>query len=150
MKRRLLFIMLLMAGVFPGMSQSLTIGGRVMNDAVPLTGATIEIKKLKKIAVSDTAGYFSIPDIQPGSYLIHISVIGYESFHESIRVSENTHDKVFNLIPITSSLDGVVVTGTMKPVQKKESPILVEVYTPQFLRKLCLRSVNIGYGRFSW
>ena len=135
MKRRLLFIMLLMAGVFPGMSQSLTIGGRVMNDAVPLTGATIEIKKLKKIAVSDTAGYFSIPDIQPGSYLIHISVIGYESFHESIRVSENTHDKVFNLIPITSSLDGVVVTGTMKPVQKKESPILVEVYTPQFLRK---------------
>ena len=48
-----------MAGVFPGISQSFTISGRVMNDAMPLAGATVEIKKLKKIAVSDTAGYFS-------------------------------------------------------------------------------------------
>lgn len=135
MKRRFLLITLLMGGFIAGFAQSFTINGRVMNDATPLAGATIEIKKLRKVAISDSAGYFSIPDIQPGNYLIHISVIGYESFHETTKVTENTTEKIFNLMPITSSLDGVVVTGTMKPVQKKESPILVEVYTPQFLRK---------------
>ena len=42
---------------------------------------------------------------------------------------------MFDLVANVSSLDGVVVTGTMRPVQRKESPILVEVYTPQFFKK---------------
>ncbi|GAB4091416.1 TonB-dependent receptor plug domain-containing protein [Flaviaesturariibacter terrae] len=34
-----------------------------------------------------------------------------------------------------SSLDEVVVSGTMKPVRRLESPVAVEVYTAQFFRK---------------
>ena len=106
-----------------------------MHDTVPLAGATVQIKKLKQTAISDEAGNFIFNNIQPGNYLLHVSMVGFEAFHENMRVTEDIKDRVFNLITINASLDAVVVTGTMKPVQKKESPILVEVYTPQFLRK---------------
>jgi outer membrane receptor for ferrienterochelin and colicins len=115
--------------------QLASIHGRVMHDSLPLAGATVEIKKLKQSVVSDEAGYFNILNIHPGNYLLHISVIGYEPIHENIRITEDIKEKVFSLTLITASMDAVVVTGTMKPVQKKESPILVEVYTPQFLKK---------------
>jgi len=116
-------------------SQTLLISGRVMNDTIPLAGATIEIKKLKLSTISDEAGYFTIRNVQQGNYLLHISMVGFEPLHENIKVAEDIKTKVFNLVTSTASLDAVVVTGTMKPMQKKESPILVEVYTPQFLKK---------------
>ncbi|HET9744309.1 MAG TPA: TonB-dependent receptor, partial [Chitinophagaceae bacterium] len=110
--------------------------GRIMHDTVPLRGATIEIRKLNHTLVSDETGHFLITGLRPGNYLLHISMIGFEAFHENIRVPGDTvNPKVFNLVPVNASLDAVVVTGTMRQMQKKESPILVEVYTPQFFKK---------------
>ncbi len=115
---------------------SQSFSGRIMHDTMPLPGATIEIKKLKLAVISDETGHFSITSLQPGNYLLHISMIGYEAYHGNILVPRDVSSpQVFNLVPVSSSLDAVVVTGTMKPMLKKESPILVEVYTPQFLRK---------------
>ena len=134
--KQLFLIPVLLAGYISCWCQTITFSGRVTGENAPLSGASIEIKKLKKFAISDSAGNFSIPGLQPGNYLLHVSMIGYEPFHENIRVTEGTNgSRDFNLLSITTSLDGVVVTGTMRPVQKKESPILVEVYTPQFLKK---------------
>ena len=136
MKRTGVWIGIYLAVVITAEAQPFSFRGRVMYDRTPLAGATVEIKKLKMTAISDTAGYFSIPVVQPGNYLLHIGVVGYEPFLESIRIAEDIPgEQVFNLLPVASSLDGVVVTGTMKPVLKKESPVLVEVYTPQFLKK---------------
>jgi outer membrane receptor for ferrienterochelin and colicins len=39
------------------------------------------------------------------------------------------------LLPQQKELDAVVVSGTMRAVRKLESPVPVEVYTPQFLKK---------------
>src|SRR5688572_642226 len=134
-KRFAILIVFLCAAGMTVFSQSFSISGKVMHDSVPLDGATVEIKKLKQSVVSDLSGNFTFRNLQPGNYLLHISVIGFESFHENIKVTGDVKDRVFSLLPVTSSLDAVVVTGTMKPMQKKESPILVEVYTPQFLKK---------------
>jgi outer membrane receptor for ferrienterochelin and colicins len=136
MKRITAIMILMLTGFLPGTAQTITFSGRVMSDSAPLAGATIEIKKLRQAVISDTAGYFHFPKIQPGAYVLHIFMIGYEPFHENIRIGEEAGSaRIFNLHPMISSLDAVVVTGTLKPVQKKESPILVEVYTPQFLNK---------------
>jgi len=135
MKREVVLIFFFFLG--PGVNaQDLSFRGRVMNDSTPLAGATVEIKKLKKIVFSDSSGRFLFRNISAGNHMLHISVVGHETLHENIRVSDNSNEeRLFNLASIASSLDGVVVTGTMKPVQRKESPILVEVYTPQFLKK---------------
>ncbi len=42
---------------------------------------------------------------------------------------------VIILTPLEKELDAVVVSGTMRPVKKLESPVSVEVYTPQFFKK---------------
>lgn len=133
MKRtKVLIVSMLIAVV----CSSQSFNGRVMHDTMPLPGATIEIKKLKHTVVSDETGNFAITGLQPGNYLLHISMIGYEAYHGNIHVPGDVNNpQVFSLVPVNSSLDAVVVTGTMKPLLKKESPILVEVYTPQFLKK---------------
>lgn len=136
MKRFPAILFLLLAAALAGKAQYFSFKGRVVSDAVPLSGATIEIRKAKQTVISDSSGYFRISGLQPGSYPLHISMIGYESFQGNIIISKETIDvRTFNLIQNTASLDGVIITGTMKPVQKKESPVLVEVYTPQFFKK---------------
>jgi len=117
-------------------AQTGLIRGRVMHDTLPLAGATVEIKKLKKTIATDENGRFSLKDILPGNYILHVSVIGFEPAYENIHLVKGaTVERNIQVTPTTSSLNEVVVTGTMKAVQKKESPILVEVYTPQFLKK---------------
>jgi outer membrane receptor for ferrienterochelin and colicins len=135
--KRIIFIgVLFVCGVLSGIAQSFSFKGRVISDGSPLQGATIEIKKTRQAVISDSSGYFQISNLQSGNYLLHISMIGYEPLHETIKAGEGNSDaKFFNLNLNASSLDAVVVTGTLKAVQKKESPILVEVYTPQFLKK---------------
>lgn len=134
--RQSFLIGVFIASCLAGLSQGISYTGKIISDNIPLVGATIEIKKLKKFAISDSTGVFLIKDLQPGNYLLHISMIGYEPLHQNFRVADGSNEiKTYNLVSITTSLDGVVVTGTMKPVLKKESPILVEVYTPQFFKK---------------
>jgi outer membrane receptor for ferrienterochelin and colicins len=136
MKRTRGLIILIFAFALSGHSQKSEIQGRVMHDSLPLPAATVEIRKQKITVMADTAGYFSITNLTPGNYLLQISVSGYETLFENIKTGPDSRKlHFFNMKPVVASLEGIVVTGTLKPVQKKESPILVEVYTPQFLKK---------------
>lgn len=136
MKRIIGLTVLLFVFALLAQSQPSAIYGRVMHDSLPLPAATVEIRKQKITVIADSAGYFSIVNLVPGNYLLQISVSGYETWFENIRAVVNENEvHVFNLKPVVASLEGVVVTGTLKPVLKKESPVLVEVYTPQFLKK---------------
>ena len=128
-------VILFLIAAFAANAQTFSIRGRVMSDSTPLAGATVEIRKVKQVVFSDAAGYFELLNIPAGNHMLHISVVGHEPFHENIKVNDNINERVFDLVANVSSLDGVVVTGTMRPVQRKESPILVEVYTPQFFKK---------------
>ena len=128
-------VILFLIAAFAANAQTFSIRGRVMSDSTPLAGATVEIRKVKQVVFSDAAGYFELLNIPAGNHMLHISVVGHEPFHENIKVNDNINERVFDLVANVSSLDGVVVTGTMRPVQRKESPILVEVYTPEFFKK---------------
>ena len=128
-------VILFLIAAFAANAQTFSIRGRVMSDSTPLAGATVEIRKVKQVVFSDAAGYFELLNIPAGNHMLHISVVGHEPFHENIKVNDNINERAFDLVANVSSLDGVVVTGTMRPVQRKESPILVEVYTPQFFKK---------------
>ena len=119
-----------------GSAQKGNIRGRVMHDSLPISGATVEIKKAKKAIATDQDGWFSMENISPGNYILYVSVIGFDPVYENIHlIKDATVERIIQVTPTVSSLNEVVVTGTMKAVQKKESPILVEVYTPQFLKK---------------
>jgi outer membrane receptor for ferrienterochelin and colicins len=95
----------------------------------PVAGASVKVTGSQKGAITDRKGFFSIPS---DSKEVLISAVGFEE--QLVSLLPNTSSTIL-LHPVEKTMDAVVVTGTMKPVSKLESPVAVEVYTPQFLKK---------------
>lgn len=109
-----------------------TLAGRVQADGKALANATVHINKEQLL--TDTAGRFSFAFHTPGQYTLKVSTIGYEPYSQKLTVSKDT-SLVIELAKTVTALNEVVVTGTLRPVQKLQSPIAVEVYSPQFFKK---------------
>lgn len=119
-------------------AQTGSVKGKVTSNNLPLHAASIIIYKDSaqvKAGVSDNRGAFKISALEYGNYTFKFSAIGYQSSEKQIMVEQENVQLDIELVPQSSALGEVVVTGTMKPVLKSESPVPVEVYTPQFLRK---------------
>ncbi|UOB15974.1 TonB-dependent receptor [Abyssalbus ytuae] len=103
-------------------------------DVIPF--ANVYILENNKGTVSDESGYFLIENLSTGNYTLIVSSIGYKTFTKKF-ILNNTEAKLINisLIPVAENLDEVVVTGTLKPVSRMESPVPVEVYKPTFFKK---------------
>lgn len=108
--------------------------GRVTSGTEPVSRATVQLNSLHLL--TDSAGQFLFSGLKPGRYTLHVTMVGSEPYHKIINL-ENGDTKEMNIELQTSpsSLDAVVVTGTMRAVSKQQSPIAVEVYSPQFFKK---------------
>lgn len=117
-------------------SQSAIIKGYVKHNREILEYASIGIPNIGKGTLSDSTGYFEIKNIPAGTYQLQVSNVGFRPYKENFTIRAKDV-KTFNveLISDGNSLDEVVVTGTMKAVSRLESPIPVEVITPQLFRK---------------
>lgn len=102
--------------------------------AIPLVN--ISLKNSIKGTSSDENGNYELDGIDPGRYVFLATALGYKNFQTTLVL---TADEVltlnFELIPSIESLDDIVVTGTLKPVSRLESPVPVEVYSPAFLQQ---------------
>ena len=115
-------------------TQELTISGTVTLNNEPLPFANIYIKNSDKGTVTDENGNYKISNLQPNLYTLYASFTGYNTLKKSISVTDTSITVDFNLTE-NSSLDEVVITGTMKAVSRLESPVPVEVYTPIFFKR---------------
>lgn len=109
-----------------------TIHGEIINgtNGEAVAGATIRLSDSTKAVVADVKGKFSI-QVSPQLALL-VSATGFEPRHFT---PANKDHVLILLTPVQKELDAVVVTGTMKPIRRLESPVAVEVFTPQFFRK---------------
>ncbi len=114
-----------------------TISGIIKNNELEaLSKATVELSNLHKSILTDSAGYFEIRGLQAGNHLIYITMVGYEPFYQKITLdSGEIRNLQITLESKASSLNEVVVTGTLKEVKRIESPVPVEVYSSQFFKK---------------
>jgi len=64
------------------------IGGRVIDstDQSPLPGANVVVKGTFKGVFASYSGHFSLSGLQPGTYVLQISFLGYESRELSVQV----------------------------------------------------------------
>lgn len=117
-------------------AQNSTISGTISSNSSPEAYVNIYLKDTQLGAASDKNGSYELKNVPAGKYTIIASNIGFEQFRKSITILKG-EDKVVNikLKPSTESLDEIVVTGTLKPVSRLESPVPVEVYTPTFFKK---------------
>ena len=113
-----------------------TIKGKVTAKNEALAFTNIYINELNKGVETNENGLYEFIDIPNGSYTITASYIGFKPEKKKITVTENTETILdFNLIEDSNSLDEIVISGTLKPVSRMETPVPVEVYTTAFLKK---------------
>lgn len=112
-----------------------TIKGKISTNSEPLAFASVFIPKLNMGINTDENGFYILKDIPKGNYTMSFSFIGFKTKKQNISI-ENDKEVILNIqLEENHSLEEVVVTGTLKPVSRLETPVPVEVYTAAFLKK---------------
>jgi len=118
------------------MAQTSTISGKIISEGKPVEFANVFLKGTQIGTATDTIGMYQIKNVPAGTYQLQVSSIGFITNTKSITIGDGQNLVFdFELQGNQSSLDEVVVTGTMKEVSRLESPVNVEVYTPTFFKK---------------
>lgn len=122
--------------ITPGLAQPGTVSGNVTHEGEALEFANVILKGTQQGGVTNENGRYTIDKIAFGTYSLVVSVIGYEPQTKLITLSHAQPDlKIdFSMVESASTLDEVVISGTMKEVSKLESPVPVEVYSPVFFK----------------
>ena len=117
-----------------GIFSQTKLSGTVNMNEETLPYANVFIKELKTGTTTNADGYYEITIPNPGTYHVLYSYVGNEPAVKEITVSGQ--DLILNVsLTADAALDEVVVTGTMKEIEKLASPVPVEVYTTKFFKK---------------
>lgn len=125
-------VLLFILTSFSGFSQEFRFRGSVTSQGDALPYANIFIPSANKGVTTAEDGSF-VMTLPAGTYEVRVSFVGFKPKTQKINL--NTDLKVDFDLEAASNLDEVVVSGTMKPVLRSESPVLVEIYSQSFLRK---------------
>ena len=115
-------------------SQYNSLSGKIFNNGQALPYVNIYVKNKKLGTASDNEGFYEIKNIPNGTYTLIISSLGYKTKSITIAFNNNQIIRDFSL-ESDNSLDEVVISGTLRPVSKSNSPVPVEVYSETFFRK---------------
>ena len=112
-------------------AQNFLYKGYIYSNGTPLVGASVYINSFGEGVTSNQNGFFLIStDIIPSK--LTISYVGYKT--KTIIISKGKYDfGIIELVP-ADSLEEFVISGTLKPVSKLDSPVPVEVYGKSFFR----------------
>jgi iron complex outermembrane receptor protein len=89
-------------------------------DGQPLPGATVELNPGKVFTSSSATGAFTFSSLCPGSYIIRIRYLGYESFTDSLMLSASLQTN-FTLTPVATVLHEIEVHDHFLPVSEVQS-----------------------------
>jgi len=95
----------------------------------------VVLKGTTKGAASDENGDFQLNGLEPGSYVLFVTALGYQPYRQSFSVNDSDVQLRISLQLATEQLNETVVTGTLKAVKRSDSPVPVEVYSPTFLKR---------------
>ncbi len=107
----LITMVLLMSQV--AIAQSGSVTGQVTDaeSGEALPGVNVLIEQSQQGAATDIDGEFEITNVEPGTYTVSASYIGYERFETSVEVGESEAVVDIELTASMSALDDVIVTA---------------------------------------
>jgi outer membrane receptor for ferrienterochelin and colicins len=119
----------------PAWAQTYRLTGKVISQSKPVEFANVVIMETGEGTITDLEGNYSISIPKSGFYTIQVARIGYRPKQKNIKlIDSDSVYLVFDLEPIDTGLDEIVVTGTMQEVSRLDSPVPVEVYKSGFFR----------------
>jgi outer membrane receptor for ferrienterochelin and colicins len=112
-----------------------SVSGKISSAGLTLADADVKIIGTKFMVSTDSLGNYKMENIPVGEYKIQVTYIGNKTLKKNISVKNEDLILDFELESDNNSLDEVVVSGTLKPVSRLESPVPVEVYKPTYFKK---------------
>lgn len=155
-----LFLCMLCSTLLSAQSPSFSIRGTVVDEltAQPLWNAIVQAGKTSTI--TDAKGNFNLSNLNPGTYQVKVSTLGYESVSLPVTILDKDAFITIRLKVHASALDSVTVTtGSRQEGARESSSVSYEVNTNflkanresslmQTLSKLPgVGSINIGSGQ---
>jgi outer membrane receptor for ferrienterochelin and colicins len=113
-----------------------TISGKITTkngDEIPY--ANVYLKKTKIGTSSNNKGSYTLKNIPKDIYTLLISSIGYKTQAIKVAIISNKEITINITLLEDDSLKEIVISGTLRPVSKTNSPVPVEVYSETFFRK---------------
>tara|TARA_B110000046_G_scaffold18788_1_gene17921 strand:- start:14234 stop:16438 length:2205 start_codon:yes stop_codon:yes gene_type:complete len=132
MKNIVFVYLLLMSTIIIGQ----TISGKITTqngDKIPY--ANVYLKKTKIGTSSNDQGFYELNNLSKDIYTLIVSSIGYKT--KSIKINITSDKKITRNVTLLEddSLGEIVISGTLRPVTKTNSPVPVEVYSETFFKK---------------
>lgn len=118
-------------------AQEGTISGEIRSIGGESLGqATIKVLTTQTGTTADAQGAYVLTGLAPGEYVVQASYYGFDPYQKKVSLqAAESFQLDFYLEEATTTMDEVVISGTMKAVQRVESPVPVEVYKPAFFKK---------------
>ena len=113
-------------------AQDFFVRGKVYSEGQPLSSAFVYVKGSNTGVTTDINGQFSIYFSNIKNPKLLISYLGHKT--QIKKIVSNTNDLVIIELELEDSLEEIVISGTLKPVSKLDSPVPVEVYNHTFFR----------------
>lgn len=111
-----------------------TISGIVQSGNEPVPFALVGVVGTSVGVTTDASGKFSL-QLAPGKYELRFQCVGYLTLQKAITVTDQDLTLQIILEPDGKQLNEVVVSGTMSDIERFDSPVLVDVYNPTFLKR---------------
>lgn len=129
---KLNIILFVLFSIQTGFAQEHTVNGTVYSEGEPLNGASLRIKGTNLGTITNEKGYFSIKFSKKKNNQLIISYTGHKSKQIEIDPKDSDIGKI--ILELYESLEEIVISGTLKPVSKLNSPVAVEVYSQSFFK----------------
>ena len=119
-------------------AQTGSVSGSIQTKEKIKIGFSVLIENTDFRTETDSLGQFKIDSLPANAYKLIINKEGFEPVFKKFELKENDHFLVtldVNQHIKLAAIEDVVITGTMKPVKRSDSPVAIEVYSPAFFKK---------------
>ena len=113
-------------------AQDFIVTGKVFSQGQPLSSASVFVMGNNSGVTTNAEGQFSIYISNIANPELVISYLGYKS--QIKKISSKTTDLGIIELEWDNKLEEVVVSGTLKPISKLDSPVPIEVYGQTFFQ----------------
>lgn len=105
-----------------------TLTGTIASESsTPVAGALVRLLNTSKTVVTDSNGRFSFWQINPGTYLVEVSALGFATLTNEVQVNSGSVPLFLRLSAATRQLDEVVVSAQKREEVLQRLPLSVTV-----------------------
>ena len=114
------------------------------SDQQPASMATVRLKEIKKIELTNQEGAFKFDNIQPGSYTLQISFVGHETIEQTIAVADGNTAFSIQLPASKNQLSEVIISAGRNLETIDEVPSSVTILGRKTIEQNLNITTNLG------